>query len=108
MRVTGAEEKTAIRYFSTGKGSVLISANEEVSLLKPTLYPNPGTNQINIVLADGTLPDGHGIFYSLTGSRIVEAEMNQGVMSVPEIPAGVYVIEIRQGEEIHYARWSKI
>lgn len=93
---------------STGKGSVLISANEEVNLLNPTLYPNPGKNQINIVLADGTLADGYGIFYSLTGSRIVESEISEGIMLVPEIPTGVYVIEIRQGEEIHYARWSKI
>jgi hypothetical protein len=93
---------------TTGKGTVLVSDNEEITLYKPFLYPNPGQNQINVVLADGTLPDGKGIFYSLTGSKVAETEIRQGVINVPQISTGVYLIEIQQNETTHFVRWSKI
>lgn len=94
---------------ATGKGTVLVSANEEISLYKPSLYPNPGNNQLNVVLADGTTPDGSCIFYTLTGSRVAESEIQQGVINVQqELPTGVYLIEIKQGEQKHFVRWSKI
>lgn len=93
---------------ATGKGTVVLSATEDLSLQKPTLYPNPGSDRISIVLADGTLPDGLGIFYSLTGTRAGEAEIHQGQMHTPDLASGVYVVEIRQGEKSHFVRWSKI
>ena len=61
-----------------------------------------------VVLADGTLPDGIGIFYSLTGTRAGEAEIQHGQMNTPDLASGVYVVEIRQGEKSHFVRWSKI
>lgn len=93
---------------ANGKGTVVLSATEELSLQKPTLYPNPGSDRISIVLADGTLPDGIGVFYSLTGTRAGEAEIQHGQMNTPDIASGVYVVEIRQGEKSHFVRWSKI
>jgi hypothetical protein len=93
---------------SNGKGTVVLSATEDLSLQKPTLYPNPGSDRISIVLADGTLPDGIGIFYSLTGTRAGEAEIQHGQMNTPDLVSGVYVVEIRQGEKSHFVRWSKI
>jgi hypothetical protein len=91
-----------------GKGTIVISANEEIVSQKPSVYPNPGIDQINIVLADGSRPDGKGVFYSLTGSKVAEAGISMGVMNSPELPTGVYLIEIRQGEKTHVVRWSKI
>lgn len=93
---------------ANGKGTVVLSATEDLSLQKPTLYPNPGSDRISIVLADGTLPDGIGTFYSLTGTRAGEAEIQQGQMNTPDLASGVYVVEIRQGEKSHFVRWSKI
>ena len=93
---------------ANGKGTVVLSATEELALPKPTLYPNPGADRISIVLADGTQPDGKGIFYSLTGTRAGEAEIQHGQMNTPDLPAGVYVVEIRQGDAVHFVRWSKI
>lgn len=93
---------------ANGKGTVVLSATEELSLQKPTLYPNPGSDRISIVLADGMLPDGIGIFYSLTGTRAGEAEIQHGQMNTPDLASGVYVVEIRQGEKSHFVRWSKI
>jgi len=93
---------------SIGKGSVLISANEEIDFVKPTLYPNPGTDQINVVLNDGTRPDGTAVFYSMTGLRLHKAEIIQGKMMTPDLSSGIYLIEIRQGNETHIVRWSKI
>lgn len=105
----GNFQSTGDRIVSTnGKGTVVLSATEDLSLQKPTLYPNPGSDRISIVLADGTLPDGIGIFYSLTGTRAGEAEIQHGQMNTPDLASGVYVVEIRQGEKSHFVRWSKI
>jgi len=93
---------------ANGSGTVVLSANEEIASIQPTVYPNPGSDRITIVLPDGTQPDGSGVFYALTGSRLAEVNMHQGVMTTPDIAPGVYLIEIRQGDSSHIVRWSKI
>ena len=91
-----------------GKGTIVLSGTKDVTLEKPTLYPNPGSDQINVILPDGTRPDGQGFFYSLTGSNVAQSSIHQGVINTPDLPAGVYVVEIKQGDQSHFVKWSKI
>jgi hypothetical protein len=91
-----------------GSGAIMISATEDLIKEKPILYPNPGTGSINIILGDRTLPEGEGIFYSLTGDRVGVSEINMGNMITPNLPPGVYVVEIKQGELSYVTRWTKI
>ncbi len=93
---------------ANGKGTIVLSATEDLSVQKPILYPNPGSDLINIIMPDGTTPDGNGIFYSTTGSRVASASITQGTMLTPDLPSGVYFVEIKQGEISHFVRWSKI
>jgi len=93
---------------ANGKGTIVLSATEDLSLQKPVLYPNPGSDRINIIMPDGTTPDGDGIFYSTTGSRMASASITQGTILTPDLPPGVYFVEIRQSEVSHFVRWSKI
>lgn len=94
---------------ANGSGSIVLSSTEEpLSQQKPTLYPNPGSDHIQIVLADESRPNGTGIFYSLTGARINEADIQQGQLSVPEMPSGVYLVLINDGSSTYYMKWTKI
>jgi hypothetical protein len=93
---------------ANGKGTIVLSATENLTSEKPTLYPNPGADRINIILHDGTLPDGQGYFYSVTGARVGQAAIQQGMLDTPPLPPGVYILEIRQGDTSHFVRWSKI
>lgn len=93
---------------ATGKGTIVLSGTKDLAQAQPVLYPNPGTDQIRVEMADGTSPDGKGIFYSMTGNRVGETDIVHGQMTAPELPAGVYLIEIRQGATIAVTRWTRI
>lgn len=94
---------------ANGKGTIVLSGIKDIAIEKPTLYPNPGTDHINIILPDGTRPEGQGFFYSLTGSKVGQSAIQQGIMNTPpDLPSGVYVVEIKQGDQIHFVKWSKI
>lgn len=105
----GNNEETGDRIVATkGKGAIVLSGTKDVTLEKPTVYPNPGSDVINVTLPDGTRPDGQGFFYSLTGSNVAQAAIHRGVITTPDLPAGVYVVEIKQGDQSHFVKWSKI
>jgi hypothetical protein len=93
---------------ANGSGSIVLSANEDIAEVTPVLYPNPGKDQINVVLPDGTMADGEAIFYGIHGAKYATATMLQGKILTPEIPTGIYVIEIRHEEKSYVVRWSKI
>jgi hypothetical protein len=93
---------------ANGKGTIVLSGTEDLSLQKPTIYPNPGTDRIHIVMPDGSTPDGKGFFYTQTGVRLAEASIAQGRMYTPDLPSGVFFVEIIVGEESHFLRWTKI
>ncbi len=93
---------------ANGNGSIVLSATEDLTQQKPTLYPNPGTDRISIIFGNGTTPDGEGFFYSITGAKVGEAEINQGKMITPDLPTGIYIVEIRQNDQSQFVRWSKI
>mgnify|MGYP000858820325 CR=1 FL=1 len=93
---------------TTGKGSIVVSATHDIVLPQPTVYPNPGTDQIRIVLADGTAPDGDVVFYSMAGHPAGQSRITQGVAIAPDLPTGVYILEVRHDDAVAYVRWSKI
>jgi len=93
---------------ANGKGSIVLAATNEITQQQPSLYPNPGTGNLYIVLADGTHPDGTGVFYSLTGQYLGESVIQQGSFNAPELPAGVYVVVIKTNHKSQVVRWTKI
>lgn len=93
---------------ANGTGTILVAGTKDLSLEKPSVYPNPGVDHINIVLNDGSSPDGHVIFYNMNGSKAGDALMQQGRVNTPDLPLGIYVIEIETKEKSYAVRWTKI
>jgi len=93
---------------ATGSGSSVVTGTEDLASYKPTVYPNPGSDVINIQLSDQTRPDGQVYFYDILGSRLSEVDIHDGIVNTPLLPSGVYLLVIRNGERSYIVRWSKI
>jgi hypothetical protein len=94
---------------ANGTGSIVLSSTDDpLSQQKPTLYPNPGSDQINIILADQSKPNGNAVFYTLLGTRVNEADIQEGRVIVPGMPAGIYLVEINDGVSTYFVKWSKL
>lgn len=93
---------------ASGNGSIILSGIDDVTTADPVVFPNPGTDQLNIVLADGSRPNGTAHFYSLSGSRMTTSSVDNGLISSFDIPSGVYVVQIITNEATYSIRWTKI
>ena len=93
---------------ANGNGTIVLSSNKEIAKAEPSLYPNPGSQDIQIVLPDGSSPNGHVHFYTLQGMKAGAALVNDGRLVAPDLPNGIYLLEITDGDIAYVARWSKI
>jgi len=93
---------------ASGSGSIILSSNNEVHKEQLAVFPNPGTDQINFLLPGKPMINGEVYFYNLMGKIIGEATLNNGTVSVPVIPSGIYLIEIRNDGKSRFAKWSKL
>jgi len=91
-----------------GSGSIIISALEEISTLNPNLFPNPGTDNLTVVMPDGSEPDGVITFFNILGAKVGEYRMNSGQADVSHVVAGLYLIEIKINGRSYFKRWSKM
>jgi hypothetical protein len=104
----GDFQNTGDRIVAAHRGGVIVLAsNAEPTLQKPTLYPNPGSDLIHIVLKDGAHPNGNCIFYDILGSKVGEARIQQGTIQAPDLFPGIYVLEIQIGDMTFVERWSR-
>jgi len=93
---------------SKGSGNIVVSATQDLSETKPTIYPNPGSDIIHIEWSDQEKPEGLVNFLDASGRKVSETEMHQGVVQVTILPPGMYLLEIRNNDKYYIARWVKI
>ncbi len=91
---------------ANGFGTVVLSDTKETENKKASVYPNPGSERINIQLADQSRPDGQLYFYDIIGKRVSETEIINGEANIPPISSGVYLLEIKIGNQSHFVRWA--
>jgi hypothetical protein len=92
-------------YF-TNCQSIILSANEEISLEKIKIFPNPTFDILNIYLVKpGTIQ-----VLNAYGSLIRSLNLNQGLqqIDVQELPTGTYFIKWSNKEEIKYIPFVKL
>lgn len=92
---------------ANGNGTVVLSSTGELASEQPKVYPNPGSDQIQIVAPDGTRSDGAVIFYQLSGQGIAISPMQQGQVQSPDLPAGIYLLEVQTAKGRVFTRWIK-
>lgn len=93
---------------ANGSGSIILAGIDDLTKADPVVYPNPGTDQLNVVLADGSRPNGTAHFYAVSGSRMNSSIVQNGLTSTSDMPAGVYVVQIVTDEATYSMRWTKI
>jgi Secretion system C-terminal sorting domain len=93
---------------SKGTGTVILSATQYLVSDTPSIYPNPGSGMIHIVLPDQTFPSGQVRFYDLSGKMVLQTKIEEGVIYTPDLLPGIYLTEFKNGDRSYVARWSKI
>jgi hypothetical protein len=93
---------------NNGSGSIILARTDDLVQAQPLVYPNPGTDHLNIVMDDGTPLNGNVEFYSVTGDHVGSFELQDGRINTPEIPAGVYVLQCKTDESLYVVRWTKL
>ena len=92
---------------ASGSGTVILSSIDEPVTEELLVYPNPGSDVIH-VKADQVSPGGGSvIYYDLLGRKAGEAEVLQGTIYTPPLPAGVYLLEVKVDGKTMFARWCK-
>ena len=103
MNSTGDRTVTA-----KGSGIAIVTGSKELAFDKPTIYPNPGTNVMNIELPDHPQPEGQVYFYDISGKMVAETDMHSGIVNTTFLPSLVYLLQIRNSDRSYSARWVKI
>jgi hypothetical protein len=89
---------------------ISITGIESVSKNGITIYPNPGNNELNILLPDDLRLATEISLYSVDG-RLVKNFISQTDalqnINTSELNAGMYQIIIRNGGEYFAFRWVK-
>ncbi len=93
---------------ANGSGAIILAGIDDLVSVEPVLYPNPGTDQINVVMGDDTSPNGTADFYSMTGTRIASQEMQDGRITTSDYAAGLYILQIKTKTGTHVVKWTKL
>lgn len=83
---------------------------EEGAVASLMIYPNPATDRVHLAMnaVDGHVP--HAEIYSLTGQRTVPSQNFNGaglVVRVADLPKGVYILKVRNGNETIVRRFGR-
>lgn len=98
-RITGAN----------GSGSVVLSGLRDLTADPPSVYPNPGTEQVQILFPGGLQHDGEVLFYGMTGQLMSRSVMQHGTVTIaPYLPAGIYWLGVNTEKGTSYTRWIKL
>jgi hypothetical protein len=95
-------------YVKKVSGSILLSANTEITSIEPIVYPNPGSSEIFVDFKNHEKPDGVIYFYSSTGREVAKTSMDQGKIEVPSMPSGMYFMKLQAGAETFLEKWIRI
>jgi hypothetical protein len=92
---------------ANGNGLILVANTEELVFSPPVVYPNPGQHRITIEVPDSDRPDGIVYFYDMKGVLCGKAVMLQGVLNSPDLNSGMYLLDIKTGNQDYVVKWSK-
>ena len=92
---------------NSGSGSVILADVEDIQSANATVYPNPGSDLINLMLSDGSSPNGEVEFYTIMGTQAGTGILQAGRIDTQDLPSGVYVILIKTDEKVYSVRWVK-
>ena len=71
-----------------------------------TLYPNPATNVLNIVLA-GKAPVVSATVTDLRGAKVANARFENGQLNVANLASGIYLLTVSDGQKTFHERFVK-
>ncbi len=71
-----------------------INQNENKHL---SIYPNPTSQQLNIITKDGTAIEEVSI-YNLTGQKVFQGKLQNNVLDISKLQTGMYVVEVVIGQ----------
>ncbi|MDQ3015293.1 MAG: T9SS type A sorting domain-containing protein, partial [Bacteroidota bacterium] len=86
---------------ANGNGTVVLAATNDMTANQTVLYPNPGTDEFNIRINDAFITDGRVSFIDTNGREAGSAVINDGRIVVPVIPAGIYILHVKDGSRVH-------
>ncbi len=69
------------------------------------IHPNPVINELNVMLAKGTIKSMR--IYSATGSLLETVKINENTLDVSHLSPGVYFINIETGQGVHTKKFIK-
>lgn len=80
-----------------------------------TVAPNPATDQlrINHSWSDDPEPTSHLYIFNLIGQRVYDAQIpattgdNQYTLGLEDLPDGLYILQLRNGDEVQSVRFLK-
>ena len=88
----------------------LTSSETREPTLMATVYPNPGTQNLNLKIV-GDQKGGVFSLYSTDGSRVltqaISAFQDSHKINVAQLAAGIYVYRLEIGERVLVGRWIK-
>ncbi len=85
---------------STSRGIITESVFQGIKL-----HPNPVINELNVVLAKGTIKSMK--IYSATGALLETVKINENTLDVSQLSSGVYILSVNTGQEIHTQKFIK-
>ncbi|RLD41005.1 MAG: hypothetical protein DRI89_10665 [Bacteroidetes bacterium] len=62
------------------------------------IYPNPASNQLNIITKGGTAIEDVSI-YNLTGQKVFQGKLQNNVLDISKLQTGMYVVEVVIGQQ---------
>lgn len=91
-----------------GNGLIMLSGIRESYQTKATVFPNPGTEHLNIVFENEARLDGKVYFYSPDGRRMATLSMNDGIVNTETLAKGFYIIQTLADDHASLLKWSKL
>ena len=72
-----------------------------------TLYPNPGTDNLWIRLPESMGPESRVTFYRMDGRIASRTTAGNGQLDVRQLPSGLYIVRVEDGQTAAQTRWIK-
>ena len=109
----GPDNPTAQVHFEVTEEGITTGILEQLARQSLALFPNPATEQLNLVLDAPEAAQLQVQIVAATGqilsSRVLElsAGRNQLALEVRDLPSGVYFLQLTEGEAVLTTRWIK-
>lgn len=93
---------------ATGRGTIILAGTENLIASQLNLFPNPGSDLINVVFKDEENVNGTIIFYDLSGRLVKQAVIENGIVNTSPFLPGAYLLHILLQDRSFFMKWSKM